>query len=205
MGAQRAGEESVTDREPDSQLARRAQAGDGAALAAIYRRYAPLATATARRLLRDSADVEDVVQETFLIVFEQLGRLTEPAALRGWISRIAVSRAHRRFRAQRAASAVSHDDPQLVLDRQVSGDASPEHVAELSLIDRALHMPPGLRAPWVLRHVAGVALEDIAAMCACSLATVKRRLTEAEAIIADYVHANDGERQRRRFARGTLV
>src|SRR5262245_14451068 len=191
MGAQRAGEESVTDREPDSQLARRAQAGDGAALAAIYRRYAPLATATARRLLRGSADVEDVVQETFLIVFEQLGRLADPMALRGWISRIAVSRVHRRFRSKYG---VVRGDPQVLLEQQVSGDASPEHAAELALLDRALRMPRRMRMPWVLRHVADAGLDDIAAVCGCSLATVKRRLAEADGVIAEYVHALAGER-----------
>jgi RNA polymerase sigma-70 factor (ECF subfamily) len=74
------------------------------------------------------------------------------------------------------------------LHDQASNDASPEQRAELALVDRALsRMPLKLRTPWVLRHVLGERLEDVAAACNCSLATVKRRLAEAETVVADHL------------------
>jgi RNA polymerase sigma-70 factor (ECF subfamily) len=48
-------------------------------------------------------------------------------------------------------------------------------------------MPLKLRTPWVLRHVIGCSLDDVAAACACSLATVKRRITAAEEIVDKHV------------------
>ncbi len=191
----------------DVELARRSQAGDPDAFDAIYRRYAGLVVATVRRLLRDRSDVDDVLQETFLIAFEQIAQLAEPAALRSWICRIAISRAHRKFRARRLAPYLSHADPDLLLDQQVSPEPSPADHAELARIDRVLSLALELRTPWILRHVVGAALDDIAAWCACSLATVKRRITLAEAAIARYVHAFEGARPLgpRRLARGTLA
>jgi RNA polymerase sigma-70 factor, ECF subfamily len=166
----------------DGELVRRARDGTGWALEVIYRRHVGLVATTARRLLRDPSEVDDIVHETFLIAFEKLDHLIDGDALRGWLIRIAVSRVHRRFRWRRFTTLLGGQDPAAVLAEQVSHDAGPEQRAELALIDRALaRMPLRLRTPWVLRHVIGCPLEDVAAACECSLATVKRRIADAEA------------------------
>jgi RNA polymerase sigma-70 factor (ECF subfamily) len=41
-------------------------------------------------------------------------------------------------------------------------------------------LSPDLRVPWVLHHVEGETLPEVAKMCDVSLATVKRRIAEAE-------------------------
>jgi RNA polymerase sigma-70 factor, ECF subfamily len=174
------------ERVDDSELVRRAAEADEWARAAIFRRYVGLVAATAQRLLRDSNEVDDVVQETFLIAFEKLDRLIEPAALRGWLVQIAVRRVHRRFRTWKLWRTCNDVGAQL--ENQVSFDASPEQRAELALIDRALaKLPLRLRTPWVLRRVVGHALDDVALACECSLATVKRRLLEAESLVDQYI------------------
>src|SRR5262245_63511565 len=91
----------------------------------IYRRHVGLIAATAQRLLRDPNDVDDVVQETFLIGFEQLDRLVEPAALRGWLVRIAVSRVHRRFRWRRVTGWLAGSETQAALEDQAAGTRAP--------------------------------------------------------------------------------
>lgn len=166
----------------DHELVANGRIGDQRALAEIYRRFSPLVIATARRRLGGSSDVNDVVQDTFMIVFAKLPHLQTPGAVRGWIRRIAINCAHRRFRRDRL---VDTDDAAVA--QHASTDASPEHQAELALIVRALRMPLRLRLPWVLRHVVGATLEDVAAACGWSLATVKRRLSEANAIVAQFV------------------
>lgn len=165
----------------DAALVQRRRAGDSTAFAAIYRRYLPAVAAIARRLLGNRSDVEDVVQETFLIAYEQLARLVEPAALRGWIVRIAISRAHRRFRYRQLAQI----DAAALVDQQISTTASPEQCAELApLLARALEMPLALRMPWLLRRAFGEPLDEVALACGCSRATVKRRLVDADARVA---------------------
>lgn len=172
----------------DADLVRRAREGDEWATETIYRRYVRLVASTAQRLLRSDSDVDDIVQETFLIAFEKLDRLVEPAALRGWLAQIAVSRVHRRFRWRKFTRLWSATELGASLHDQATTDASPEQRAELALVDRALgRMPLKLRTPWVMRHVIGYQLEDIATACECSLATIKRRIKDAEAIMADHL------------------
>lgn len=176
----------IAGRTTDADLVHRARCGEPWAQEAMYRRYVGLVGDVAGRLLRNRHDVEDVVSETFIIAFEQIDRLNEPAALRGWLVRIAVSRVHRRFRwwkFSRLVGGGSEVSPSY--EEQASSDASPSDRAELALIDRALaRLPVSQRVPWVLRHVVGSALEEIAVACECSLATVKRRISAADAAVA---------------------
>lgn len=173
----------------DAELVRRAREGDSWALDMLYRRHVQLVAATALRLLRNRAEAEDAVQETFLLAFERLAQLDEPAAFRGWLVRIAVSRAHRRFRWRKLRAWVGlgeGEDATLALE--AADHVTAEQRAELRLVDRALaSLPFELRTAWVLRHVLGHRLEEVAAACDCSLATIKRRIAAAEAHVAAHV------------------
>ncbi|MBK9033596.1 MAG: sigma-70 family RNA polymerase sigma factor [Myxococcales bacterium] len=175
----------------DAELVARARARDAWAEEMIYRRHAPQVASTARRLLRDPVEAADVVQETFLIAFQKLEALAEPAALRGWLARIAVSRVHRRWRWRRVRfwSAMVDDES---LAEVADGGVAPDRRTELALIDGALRaMPVKLRVPWVLRHVIGYSLDEVATACDCSLASVKRYLGRAEAAVAAHTHEVD--------------
>jgi RNA polymerase sigma-70 factor (ECF subfamily) len=177
-----------SDRVDDAGLVARAQRGDGWAQEAIYRRHVRLVASIAMSMLRDPIEVDDVVQETFLIAFEQLRQLGEPAALRGWLARITVSRVHRRFRFRRWTRLWSATELEARLEEQATADATQAQRAELALVDRALaSMSFELRTAWVLRHVLGHEVREIAAACDWSPSTCKRRLGAADAIVERHV------------------
>lgn len=133
-----------------------------------------------------------MVQETFLIAFEQLDKLGQPAALRGWLLQIAISRVHRRFRTWRLWRSPA-GETSASLEVQATRDATPEQRAELALVDRAMaKLALPLRTAWVLRRVEGHSLEDTAEACGCSLATVKRRIGKADEVVQEYL---DGRRR----------
>lgn len=172
----------------DAELVARAREGDSWALDMLYRRHVQLVASTAIRLLRNRSEAEDVVQESFLLAFQNLRQLEQASAFRAWVVRIAVSRVHRRFRWRKVRAWVGLGaDEDATLVREALDQVTPEQRAELALLDRALGaMPFELRTAWVLRHVVGCALEEVAAGCGCSLATAKRRIAAAEARIADH-------------------
>ena len=79
--------------------------------------------------------------------------------------------------------AASTDDESLA--DVADGGVAPDRKTELALIDEALRaIPVKLRVPWVLRHVIGYSLDEVATACDCSLASVKRYLGRAEAAVA---------------------
>jgi RNA polymerase sigma-70 factor (ECF subfamily) len=167
----------------DAELVARGVAGERFALQLLYRRHVAPVAACITRLLARSAEAEDVVQDAFLSAFRDLRHLGDPARFAPWLMRIAVHQAHRRFRRRRLLARFGLDrgvdDARLAM--VVDPGAAPDVCAELAHIDRALEaLPAALRLAWMLRHVEGCALEELAEHCGCSLATAKRRIQRAE-------------------------
>ena len=67
-------------------LVKRAARGDSAAWNEIVERYAPLVWGICTRFQLSNHDREDVGQNVWLLLVEQLGKLREPAALPGWLA-----------------------------------------------------------------------------------------------------------------------
>jgi len=64
----------------------RAAGSDPSAWAQIVERYAPLVWSICTRFQLSTQDAEDVGQNVWLLLVEQLGKLREPAALPGWLA-----------------------------------------------------------------------------------------------------------------------
>jgi RNA polymerase sigma factor (sigma-70 family) len=67
-------------------LVKRAAGDDPAAWNEIVERYAPLVWSICTRFQLSAPDREDVGQNVWLLLVEQLGKLREPAALPGWLA-----------------------------------------------------------------------------------------------------------------------
>lgn len=167
----------------DASLVARALEGDRRAEDRLYRRHAPAVSRTVVRLLGTRLDAEDVVHDAFVIAFEKLATLREPAAFRGWLMRIAVVRVRRIIRRRRLKRALGllpmADDAGL--EALATKDAGPDVRAELAVIDRVRErLPADQRIAWTLRMVEGYRLEEVAELAGCSLATAKRRIAAAQ-------------------------
>ena len=149
----------------------------------LFRSHAHYVAAIAHRLLGREHDVDDTVQEVFLIAIRGHAAIRDPQAVRGWLARVTVRVARRRLRARRMRGLFGLDETP-VYDRIADGAASPEQRTLLmqvyALLDR---LPADARIAWVLRHIEGERLEDVAALCGCSLATAKRRIAQAERLL----------------------
>ena len=179
----------------DAELVARALGGDRWSRDVLYRRHAHHLLAIATRLLSNRCEGEEVVQDAFVVGFEQLGRLRDPAALRSWLIQIAVNLVRRHLRRGRLLRilglARSPDDA--TLEALASPTLRPDDRAELALADRVLQrMPADLRIAWMLRRVEGLALAEVASTCACSLATAKRRIAAVDAEMERHVSFREG-------------
>ncbi len=180
----------TADAVADGELVTRSLQGDRWSRDALYRRHAPYLLAISVRLLSDHREGEEVVQDTFVRAFEQLGSLHDPEALRAWLARIAVSLVRRRLRRGRLLRSLgldrSPDDASLAA--LAAPVLRPDDRAELALVDRMLRrVAADLRIAWMLRRVEGLPLAEVANLCACSLATAKRRVAAVDAEVGRYV------------------
>src|SRR5512136_777910 len=85
----------------DLELVARIRAGDKTAYDDCIRRHAPGVYRLALRLMRNEAEAEDVMQETFLNAFKGIDRFDGRAELRTWLYRIAYNTAMMRLRRPR--------------------------------------------------------------------------------------------------------
>ncbi len=180
----------VSEAVSDEELVRRALAGERWGREMLYRRHAGSLLAMTVRLLANHGEAEEIVQDTFVTAFEQLGTLREPGAVRGWLGQIAVNLVRRRFRRGRLMRFLGLDRgaDDATLEALADPGISTDQRAELALVDRLLRgMKPALRLAWMLRRVDGLELGEVASLCDCSLATVKRRIAEADAIVDRHV------------------
>jgi RNA polymerase sigma-70 factor (ECF subfamily) len=151
--------------------------------AQLFKRFAPYVARIGLRLLGREADVDDLIQEVFFAAFRQRDQLRDPTAAKNWLATIAVRTARRQLRRRRLRQFVGldHGGPALELpDPQIS----PEKRALLARVYEILdNMGVERRLAWTLRYVEGEKLEVVAERCGCSLATVKRRIASAQALL----------------------
>jgi RNA polymerase sigma-70 factor (ECF subfamily) len=148
-------------------------------LEALYERYASFVGAMASRILGRAVEVDDVVQDVFASAVRGLKRREDPREIRGWLAKVTVRRCVRQLRFRRVWAIVDLA-PSPSYDRLADPGAGPEERQLLVEVYRALdRLPARERVAWVLRHVEGESLDRVAALCACSLATAKRRIASA--------------------------
>lgn len=168
----------------DAPLVEAARGGDRAAMKELYLRHGSYIAGMCARLLRSREEAREVTQDCFVTAFEQIAQLRDGDAFRGWLAQIAVRQARSHLRKRRLLSffGVNGDeDATLFL---LSEGESAEARAELRQIDGLLlKLPAEQRIAWMLRHIEGEPLEDVARACDCSLATVKRWIDAADTFL----------------------
>jgi RNA polymerase sigma-70 factor (ECF subfamily) len=155
-------------------------------LAALYTEHARYVAWFASRLLPRQDEVEDVVQEVFVIAAKNLESLNDPPKVRGWLKTVTLRRAGRllRWRRVRARFGIARDAGGIENFVAAPG-ANPEDRAALRelllVLDR---MPTDLRIAWSLRYMHEETVESVAELTSCSLATAKRRIAAAQRVIS---------------------
>jgi RNA polymerase sigma-70 factor (ECF subfamily) len=162
----------------DAMLASLAAEGDAEAHTAIWDRYAPLVRGIVRRSIGPESEVEDLVQEVFLRFYRNLSLLRNPGALRSFIFAISlrVTISELRSRRVRRWLRLTDNGSQPTGARSVppADFEAREAVSGLyAILDR---LDAKDRMAFVLYHIEGLELTEVAEALGVSLATVKRRL-----------------------------
>jgi RNA polymerase sigma-70 factor (ECF subfamily) len=173
----------------DAALVTAARAGERWAMEALFQRHAPMVNGMAYRLLGRDAEVDDVVQETFVQALGNLAGLKEPQAFAAWIGSIVVRTTSKLLRRRKLLSRLGlrRSDGPIDVEAIVGRAVPPDAAAELRAIYAAIDsLPVGVRVPLILRRVEGLSLEEVAERTGTSLATVKRKIAEGEARLAPH-------------------
>lgn len=165
-------------------LLRRIKAGDTAACAVCIESHSPSLYRMAMRVVRDEAEAEDVLQETFLSAFKAIQNFDGRSSLGTWLYRIAYNTALMKLRSRRDALSLDDDAGDDLPLQIVSPDASPdaaivEHETAQMLGDAIDKLPRSMREVFVLREVEEFSTLETAHKLGISEGAVKVRLHRA--------------------------
>lgn len=179
----------------DEELVRRARERDEAAVRAITQRYNRRLFRVARSILRDDAEAEDVVQETYVRAFTGLEHFRGDAAFGTWITRIAMNEALGRLRKRHPtvdwATYGENRTQAEIIDFPISAASNdPERTMAQGEIRAVLEhaideLPDAFRAVFVARIVEGMSVEETADLFGLQAETVKTRLHRARNLLRD--------------------
>jgi RNA polymerase sigma-70 factor (ECF subfamily) len=162
----------MSEPQPEA-LLRRLAAGDQTALGAFYDLYAGLANGLALRILRDTSEAEDVVQEVFVQVWRQAARFdTNRGSAEAWLCTITRTRALDRLR--RRAS--RREEP---ADETPAATPAPRTEEALAVRKALDGLSDSQRRALELAYYEGLTQTEIAARLGEPLGTIKTRIRTA--------------------------
>jgi RNA polymerase sigma-70 factor, ECF subfamily len=163
----------------DATLACALIAKEKAAPRVAWSRFAPLVRRILRRSLGPQHDVEDIVQDVFLCLFERVHTLRDPVALKAFIIAITVRTARYEIRRARVRRWVGLSRTAELPDlRVVNADTSSQH-ALIHFYETLNRINERDRAAFVLRFVEGMEAAEVAAALDVSVPTARRCFTRA--------------------------
>ena len=121
----------------------RAQRGDGVGFEYLYKKYSRRVYSVCLRMTRNSAEAEDLTQQTFLQVFRKIGTFRGESGFSTWLHRVTVNVVLMHLRRRKPAEIVFED-----LDRPGSdGESRPKRGARDTSMLRAIERLNLMRDP----------------------------------------------------------
>jgi RNA polymerase sigma-70 factor, ECF subfamily len=188
--------ESRLDEQPerDGNLVERIRSGDREALGTLYDRYAPIALATALRVVSDRAAAEDLVHDAFVTVWRKIV-LFDPArgSIRSWLLTIVRNRAIDRTRAHRPSIEVGEADAQALLPTgpNPTWAAALVRLSSAQLRGAVASLPADQREAIELAYFGGHTYREIAVMTGVPEGTANGRLRLALAKLREALQLTD--------------
>jgi RNA polymerase sigma-70 factor, ECF subfamily len=179
---------------PDSEIVRRVKAGETSLFEILMRRHNQRVYRTARAVLRDESDVEDVMQQAYINAFTHLHQFEERAQFSTWLTRIALHEAFGRRRKLRshdplaARSWAPVEDEGDVMATLTAPQADPERQAYANELNRVLEaavdtLPDAYRTVFMLRDIEGLSTSETGEGLGLGDEAVKTRLHRARAMV----------------------
>jgi RNA polymerase sigma-70 factor (ECF subfamily) len=186
----------------DNELVRRALARDEAAVRAILKANNQRLFRIARGILRNDAEAEDVVQETYVRALTHLEGFRGDSSLSTWLSRIAMNEAMGRLRSRKTSSQWNaqqqhRNEAEIIrFPASIASDDPEKSMAQREIqlvVERAIdELPQAFRLVFVTRVIEEMTVEETATLLGLKPETVKTRLHRARAMLRENVERKIG-------------
>jgi len=181
----------------DADILQRISGGDRNAFELLMRRYNRPLYRTARGILKDDAEAEDVLQDAYLLAFRNLAKFRGESSLSTWLTRIVVNEAIARARktGRRAeiiqlGSEPEWDNGTAEASMNQPTPAQPEQIVQRAEVRRLIEkkidgLPEAFRIVFIMRELEEMTVEETAACLDIPEATVRTRHFRAKGLLRE--------------------
>jgi RNA polymerase sigma-70 factor (ECF subfamily) len=191
-----------TEKDTDYRLMRAIQKGDMVAFNQMVDRYKDRLMNVIGRMLSSQEEAEDVVQETFVRVYQHRQSFNFQHCFSTWIYTIGLNLARNELRKRKKFKFYDISEMQ-GNEREFAVDAKlPSRLPEV-LNDAIKELPEKYRLAFILRDVQEMPYEEVAKVLDVPLGTVKSRVNRARLILRDKLQPKVEEQNA--LSKGTLL
>jgi RNA polymerase sigma-70 factor (ECF subfamily) len=191
---------SIDSTLPDAEIVDRVRAGEASLFEVLMRRHNQRVYRAARAVVKDEAEVEDVMQQAYVNAYVHLDQFEQRAQFSTWLIRIALNEAFARRKKTRAAESFVDDgdgERKESMNTMSSPQPDPERQAYAEELRRVLEhavdtLPDTYRTVFMLRDVEGLSTSETGKGLGLGEEAVKTRLHRARAMIRRAVTARIG-------------
>jgi len=148
----------------------------------VFNRFAGSMLGVCQRYARNSADAEDILQDAFIKIFNKIGQFKFEGSFEGWIRRIVVNTALKKYsliRYDKEFSGYEVNESQVVQ----TDAAAYSHLTEKDLLVLINSLPDGYRLIFNLYVIEGYQHEEIATMLGIQPGTSRSQLVKARTML----------------------
>jgi RNA polymerase sigma factor (sigma-70 family) len=166
---------------PTEEWVERGKKGDSQAFTELYHRYAKELYNSIFRIVQHTGEAEDLLQESFVIAFQQINQFEQRSSFGAWIKRIAINKAISSLRKKKIRFEELALDPSLQDDEAID-EAGFE--LKVEAVKKAINaLPEGYRTVVNLYLFEQLPQEEIGVLLGISHNTVRTQYHRAKAKI----------------------
>lgn len=166
----------------DEELIRGCIREDATCQKEVFNRYAGRMLGVCNRYARTAADAEDILQDAFIKVFDKIHQFKFEGSFEGWIRRIIVNTALKKYTLRRYEKEVVGYE---VKDKDESGmePSAYSHLTQKEILELINNLPEGYRLIFNLYVIEGFQHEEIAEMLGIQPGTSRSQLVKARTML----------------------
>ena len=161
---------------------------DTKAQSEIYKLFSRKLFALCLKYSRNRAEAEDILQDSFLTIFEKIGQYEHKGSFEGWMKRIAINTALQRYREQRVLNIVDEEN---IEDVEVNVEADDVNID--FLLSCIQELPDRYRLVFNLYVLDGYSHKEIAEMLDITTGTTKSNLARARLILKEKIEMHKSQ------------
>ncbi|MDR2410391.1 MAG: RNA polymerase sigma factor [Bacteroidales bacterium] len=147
----------------------------------LYKHYSPYLYGMALRYTRTKEDAQDVLQDTFLAIFDNMGQYSGKGPIRAWMTRIVINQALSLRYVSKDIIFENYDDhAEEIADNTVVESDTFAHEILLGFIR---DLPRGYQLVFNLCGIEGYSYNEVAKMLKCSSSTCRTQFFKAKNVL----------------------